>query len=153
MTEEASEAHRRGSTRRAENTEHAYRAALNRLTEGKATHPSLAGRPVRITPATVAREARRSRNPLYTTHRAILDEIAIVAEGSSAGANLADTVARLKAEMGELRAAARRHAEEKRRLASENLLLLHRAQVAEERLRDRDELHAAVDPCRSMLVS
>ncbi len=152
MAEEASEARRRRSTKQAENTARAYRAALNRLAEGKATHPSLAGRPVRITPATVAREARRSRNPLYTTHRAILDEIAIAAGGSSAGADLADTVARLKAEVGELRAAARRHAEEKRRLASENLLLLHRAQVAEERLHDWNGRHPAVDPRLSIVV-
>jgi hypothetical protein len=118
---------------------------LNRLTEGKATHPSLAGRPVRITPATVAREARRSRNPLYTTHRDILDEIAVAASGSSAGANLADTVARLKAENAELRAA-RRHAEEKRQLASENLLLLHRARTAEEKL--QAAFHTVAGACR-----
>ena len=146
MAEEGSKARRRRSTKQAENTARAYRAALNRLTEGKATHPSLAGRPVRITPATVAREARRSRNPLYTTHRDILDEIAVAASGSSAGANLADTVARLKAENAELRAAARRHAEEKRQLASENLLLLHRARTAEEKL--QAAFHTVAGACR-----
>lgn len=123
------------TTTQAENAARAYRAALNRLVEGKATHPTFAGRPVRITPATVAREARRSRNPLYTTHRVILDEIAVAAGGLSPAADLAAVVVRLKAENAELRAAARRHAEEKRRLASENLLLLHRTQVAEEKLK------------------
>lgn len=136
----------RRATTQAENAARAYRAALNRLVEGKAMHPSLAGRPARITPAAVAREARRSRNPLYTTHRGILDEIAIAAGEPSPGADLAATVARLKAENAELRAAARRHAEEKRQLASENLLLLHRARVAEEKLQSTS--HAALGPRR-----
>ena len=109
-------------------------------------HPALAGRPVRISPATVAREARRSRNPLYTTHRGILDEIATAAGCLSPAADLAATVARLKAENAELRSAACRHAEEKRRLASENLLLLHRARTAEEKLQSTS--HAAAGPCR-----
>lgn len=153
MAEEQGKARRGSSTRQADNTARAYRAALNRLAEGKATHPSLSGRPVRITPATVAREARRSRNPLYTTHRDILDEIAVAAERPSTGADLADTVARLTAEIGELRAAARRHAQEKRLLASENLLLLHRARVAEEKLRDRNATQAAAGHGRPTLVS
>ncbi len=141
MAEEASKTRRRQATRQAENTARAYRAALNRLVEGKATHPSLAGRPVRITPAVVAREARRSRNPLYTTHRDILDEIAVAAGQPSLGADLAAAVARLRAENAELRMAVRRHVEEKRLLASENLLLLHRALTAEEKLQSMS--HAA----------
>src|SRR5262249_27977122 len=56
-------------------TEDAYRAALERLVQGKATHPKDAGRPIKITPSAVAREANQSRNPLYTTHRALLSEI------------------------------------------------------------------------------
>lgn len=94
----------------------------------------LAGRPVRITPAVGAREARRSRNPLYTMHHAILGEVAVVFGALSLGADLAAIVARLRAENTELRAAARQHAQEKRQLASENLLL-HRARAAEEKLR------------------
>lgn len=35
----------------------AYLAALDRLIEGEATHPDHVGRPVRITPAAVARES------------------------------------------------------------------------------------------------
>ena len=49
------EAHCRTSV--ADKTARAYRAALKRLSEGQATHPDLVGRPVRIAPATVAREA------------------------------------------------------------------------------------------------
>ncbi len=101
---------------------------------------------MRITPAAVAREARRSRNPLYTTHRAILDEIAVAAGGPSPGADLAAAVARLRAENTQLRAAARRHTEEKRQLASENLSLLHRVRVAEEKLQSAS--HAAAGPRR-----
>ena len=146
MAAQGSQTGRRQATRQAENTARAYRAALNRLVEGKATHPVLAGRPVRITPAAVAREARRSRNPLYTTHRDVLDEIAVAAGSPSTGADLAATVARLKAENAALRTAAHRHAEEKRLLASENLLLLHRAQAAEEKL--QSIFHAAAGPHR-----
>jgi len=146
VAEEASNTRRRQATRQAENTARAYRAALNRLVEGKATHPSLAGRPVRITPAVVAREARRSRNPLYTTHRDILDEIAVAAGQPSLGADLAAVVARLKGENAELRTAVRRHVEEKRLLASENLLLLHRGLTAEEKLQSTS--HVAARPRR-----
>lgn len=136
VSEERNSANRHRLTKQAANAARAYRAALNRLVEGKATAPSLAGRPVPVTPTTVAREARRSRNPLYTTHRDILNEIAVAAGQPSAGADLADMVGRLKADNAELRAAARRHANEKRHLASENLLLLHRARAAEEKLRE-----------------
>src|SRR5229473_1622006 len=62
------------ANRRRNRAARAYLAALHRLIEGKATHPDYAGRPVRVTPAAVAKEARRSRNPLYTTHRARLAE-------------------------------------------------------------------------------
>ncbi|GBQ81695.1 hypothetical protein [Asaia bogorensis] len=123
----------RGATQ-AQNAARAYRAALHRLVEGKATHPALAGRLVRITPAAVAREARRSRNPLYATHRDILDEIAIAVSGPNIGIDLTTTVAQLRDKIATLHAAVRRQADEKRRLASENLLLLYRARIAEERL-------------------
>lgn len=66
-------------------TARAYLATLDRLIEGRATHPDHAGRAVRITPAAVAKEARHSRNPLYTTHRALLAEIEAAASGSQSG--------------------------------------------------------------------
>lgn len=75
----------------------AYLAALDRLIEGQARHPDYAGRPVRITPAAVAKEARRSRNPLYTTHRALLAEIEAAASRPTPATDLAATVARLEA--------------------------------------------------------
>ena len=60
--------------RRSDAVARSYRAALARLVRGEGRHADHAGRVVRISPASVAREAGRSRNPLYTTHRDILDE-------------------------------------------------------------------------------
>jgi hypothetical protein len=102
----------------------------------------LVGRPVRIAPATVAREARLSRNPLYSTHREILEEIATAAGQPSSGADLAAVVAGLRMENAELRASLRKYSVEKRQLASENLTLLHRARVAEEKLTSIQSVHA-----------
>ncbi len=111
-----------------------YRAALARLARGEGRHPDHAARVIRITPASVAREAARSRNPLYTTHRDILDEIVAAAGPLTPVRDLAARITELESELAELRAAARRHAEERRLLASENLTLLHRARTAEDRL-------------------
>ena len=104
------------------------------------------------------REARHSRNPHYTTHRAILDEIAVVTGQPCAACNLATTLTRLEVEDTEPRAAARRQTEEKRRLASENLLLLHWARVAEKscsprptRRRNRAVERPLYGPCWSTL--
>ncbi len=119
----------------AEAAARAYRAALARLVRGEGRRP--AGRGMRITPAAVAREAGRSRNPLYTTHRDILDEI-IAAAAPGPSKDLTARVAELEAIIAELREGARRHAEEKRALASENLNLLHRARAAEDRLTSRE---------------
>ncbi len=119
-------------------TARAYLAALDRLIEGKATHPDYAGRPVRITPAAVAKEARRSRNPLYTTHRALLAEIEAAASRPIPSSDLAATVARLEARNAELRAIIWQLRIDKRNLATENLSLLHHARLAEDRLAARD---------------
>src|SRR5229473_841560 len=89
-------------------TARAYLAALDHLIAGKATHPDYAGRPVRITPTAVAKEARRSCNPLYTTHRALLAEIEAAVSGSMPAADLAATVSRLEASNAELRGIIRR---------------------------------------------
>ena len=124
----------------AEAAARAYRAALARLVRGEGRRP--AGRGMRITPAAVAREAGRSRNPLYTTHRDILDEINAAAAAPGPGKDLAARVAELEAIIAELREHARRHAEEKRALASENLNLLHRARAAEDRLAARETADA-----------
>ena len=100
---------------------------------GEGRHADHAGR-VKITPTSVAREAGRSRNPLYTSHRDILDEIEAAAGPGTPARDLAARIATLETELTHLRADARRHAEERRELASENLTLLHRARSAEDRL-------------------
>jgi hypothetical protein len=123
------------ANRRRNRAARAYLAALDRLIEGKATHPDYAGRRVRITPAAVAKEARRSRNPLYTTHRALLAEIEEAATRPTPAADLAATVARLERSNAELRRIVCQLQIDKRNLATENLSLLHRARLAEDRFR------------------
>ena len=118
--------------------EGAYRAALERLVQGKATHPKHAGRPIKITPSAVAREAQLSRNPLYTTHRVLLSEIEAASQQPTPAADLGATIARLEAKIAELHGDVRRLATEKQLLATENLALLHRARHAEGRLASRD---------------
>jgi hypothetical protein len=119
-------------------TERAYRAALERLVQGKATHPKYAGRPIKITPAAVAREAGLSRNPLYTTHRALLSEIESVTQRPNPASDLAAIIARLEAKIVELHGDVRRLTMERQLLATENLALLHRARQAEARLASRN---------------
>lgn len=112
----------------------AYRAALARLVRGEGRHPDHQGRIVRISPASVAREAGKSRNPLYTTHRDILDEIEAAVQAPGPSKDLAARVIEMEVEIAQLRSEARRHSEEKRKLASENLALIHRARTAEDKL-------------------
>ena len=119
---------------RGQSAARSYRAALARLVRGEGRHPDHAGRVVRITPASVAREAGRSRNPLYANHRDILGEIEVAAGGPTPVRDLAAKIAGLEVELARLHADARKHAQEKRALASENLTLLHRARSAEDRL-------------------
>ena len=119
-------------------TEGAYRAALERLVQGKATHPKYTGRPIKITPSAVAREAQLSRNPLYATHRALLSEIEAASQRLTPAADLGATIARLEAKIAELHGDVRRLATEKQLLATENLALLHRARHAEGRLAPRN---------------
>jgi len=119
---------------RGQSATRSYRAALARLVRGEGRHADHAGRVVKITPTSVAREAGRSRNPLYTSHRDILDEIEAAAGPGTPARDLAARIATLETELTHLRADARRHAEERRELASENLTLLHRARSAEDRL-------------------
>jgi len=121
-------------SQRGQSAARSYRAALARLVRGEGRHADHAGRVVKITPTSVAREAGRSRNPLYTSHRDILDEIEAAAGPGTPARDLAARIATLETELTHLRADARRHAEERRELASENLTLLHRARSAEDRL-------------------
>lgn len=119
---------------RGQSAARSYRAALARLVRGEGRHADHAGHVVKITPTSVAREAGRSRNPLYTSHRDILDEIEAAAGPGTPARDLAARIATLETELTHLRADAWRHAEERRELASENLTLLHRARSAEDRL-------------------
>lgn len=112
----------------------AYRDALDRLLNGTAVHPSHAGRKVRVTPTSVAREAGKSRNPLYSTHVDILGEIARLASDERRHGFPPDRIGQLEQEVSQLRSELRKQAVERRKLASENLTLMHRARVAEERL-------------------
>lgn len=122
-----------------------YRAALSRLIAGTARHPSHAGKPVRITPAAVAREAGMSRNPLYARHRDVLEEIAIAAAGPAPTKDLASTLAHQTEEVRALRAALRKQEEDKRAMATENLSLLHRARIAEDTVKARDRVVARLE--------
>jgi hypothetical protein len=75
---------------------------------------------------------------LYTTHRALLAEIEAAASGPTPAADLAATVATLEAKNTELRRVIHQLKIDKRNLATESLSLLHRARLAEDRLRARD---------------
>jgi hypothetical protein len=72
------------------------------------------------------------------TRHALLADIEAAASSPTPAANLATSVVRLEASNAELRAIIRQLQVDKRDLATENLSLLHRARLAEERLRARD---------------
>lgn len=61
--------------KRIDETRQAYIDALTRLKEGRPNHPKLKGAEYSINATTIALEARKSRNPLYNTHKDILDMI------------------------------------------------------------------------------
>ncbi len=56
-------------------TRQAYLDALERLKNGKPTHKDLVGKEIKINATTIALESGRSRNPLYHTHKDILEMI------------------------------------------------------------------------------
>jgi len=122
-----------------------YRAALTRLTEGRGRHPLHSGKSVRITPAAVAREAGMSRNPLYATHRDILEEIIAAAEAPAPAKDLSEALAAARLEKRDMRTSAQLHRKEKRALATENLTLLARARSAEDTIKARDRLIARLE--------
>jgi hypothetical protein len=82
----------------------------------------------------VAREARRSRNPLYTTHRNILAEIETSKQLPGTTADLGARIEQLEHANAQLRRELRKLRLEQQALATENLSLFQRAQVAEARL-------------------
>lgn len=58
-----------------DDTRQAYLDALDRLKQGKPTHKDLIGKTIKINATVIALEAGKSRNPLYNTHKDILDMI------------------------------------------------------------------------------
>jgi len=106
--------------------ERSLRQALDRLIEGRGRHSAHAGRPTRITPASVAREAECSRNTIYSTHRWILDAIKAANVGPTPATDLAAKIGKLEQTIRELRAEVRQLRQDNQHLASENLLLLQR---------------------------
>lgn len=60
---------------RIDDTRQGYLDALQRLKQGKATHPSLKDKKYKINATSIALEAGKSRNPLYHTHKDILEMI------------------------------------------------------------------------------
>lgn len=60
---------------RIDDTRQAYLDALSRLKLGNPTHEDLVGKPIKINATTIALEAGKSRNPLYHTHKDILEMI------------------------------------------------------------------------------
>lgn len=60
---------------RIDETRQAYLDALERLKNGKPTHKDLIGKEIKINATTIALESGKSRNPLYHTHKDILEMI------------------------------------------------------------------------------
>ena len=102
------------------------RAALDRLIQGRGRESAHGRLVTRITPASVAREARCSRNTIYNTHRSILDAIRASNVNSTPAADLAAEIVDLHRTIHDLRTETRALRRDKQRLASENLLLLQR---------------------------
>lgn len=61
--------------KRIDDTRQAYLEALDRLKKGQPIHKELIGKSIKINATTIALEAGKSRNPLYHTHKDILDMI------------------------------------------------------------------------------
>lgn len=61
--------------KRIDDTRIAYIEALERLKSGTQTHPELKGKKIKINASTIAKESGKSRNPLYHTHKDILEMI------------------------------------------------------------------------------
>jgi HAMP domain-containing protein len=110
--------------------EQGLRQALDRLIQGRGRHSAHAGRPTRITPASVAREAGCSRNTIYSTHRSILDAIKAANVGPTPATDLAAEIGKLEQTIRDLRTEVRQLRQDKQRLASESLALLQRVLAA-----------------------
>jgi hypothetical protein len=114
------------------------RDALDRLLRGAPEHPSLRGRPYRLTVATLAREAGVGRNAIYTNHRGILEALAETGRHRA----VSDPLAALDKKLAEQRSVIAAMQLQLRRLATENAGLLRRAVEAEQRAERADRRNA-----------
>lgn len=104
---------------RMDETRNAYLNALQRLKNGNPTHTKLVGQSYKINAQTLALEAGKSRNPLYNTHKDILDMIEEVKieETGKRDKKKEDRVSILQNKIKDLQ-------EENRKLLSINAMLL-----------------------------
>jgi signal transduction histidine kinase len=114
------------------------RNALDRLVRGAPEHPSLCGRPYRLTVATLAREAGVGRNAIYTNHRGILEALAEAGKRRA----VPDALAALDKRLAEQRSVIAALQLQLRQLATENAALLRRAVEAERRAERADQRNA-----------
>lgn len=85
-------------------TRQAYIDSLERLKNGNPTHTELQGKDYKINAKTIALEAKKSRNPLYHTHKDILDMIEEVKlqDKESSHNKKQDTIQALKVKIKQL---------------------------------------------------
>lgn len=103
------------------------RAALERLVAMKPNHPALRAGTHRLTVAALAREARISRNTIYASHRAIIEEL----DQAARQHGLAEQIDHDEKAI-ELRRLVEQLQRQRQGLATENAALLKRAIDAEQ---------------------
>jgi len=99
------------------------RDALDRLIDGRPTHPAHQ-RGYRLTVAALARESGIGRNAIYTNHRALLDALTVAAATPAPAATWQDKVDELRESLREMKQAERQQ-------ITQNAQLLARARTAE----------------------
>ena len=112
-------------------TEKALREALERLVKGIPTHPKLKDAGYRLNVSTLALEARVSRNAIYTNHKGIAEDLKAAQRRSK---RMPKTIENVDDKVRELRAIIREQELEKRKLATENALLIHRLHQKDEEI-------------------
>lgn len=108
---------------RVDDTKQTYLDALNRLKSGNPTHKDLIGKEIKINATTIALESGKSRNPLYHTHKDILDMIVLVKENNKDK----KTEIEEKSELAILKEKCRILEEENRKLLNVNATLLFKS--------------------------
>jgi len=113
--------------KRLRNTDRKLRDALERLVKGLPTHPDLQKRSYRLTITTLAREARVGRNAIYTNHRSMIEELRRARDRRVVPEKLVVWEDKLAQQRDLIRVLQI----EKRRLVTENAVLLKRTLEAE----------------------